>query len=360
MVAMSGGVDSSVAAGLLKRSGYDVIGVTFRLRRCDDEGGVSWCCGRGAEEQALAAAGALGIRHYVIDCAGEFERTVLRPAWDEYDRGRTPSPCPVCNRRIKFEQLMRLKRELGADRVATGHYARIVDKGDGPAPRLYRGVDSSKDQSYFLFGLTGEQLGACVFPLGEHLKSEVRVIAREMGLGNADRKESQDACLTYAEGGFSEALRIRFDAAARAGVFVDRDGNTIGEHGGIHRFTVGQRKGVGVAFGRRAYVARIDGESARVVLSDEVEDLESGVLYASNAVWTGDIQPDLPLTCKAQIRYRHTAAGAVAEPASDGRLKVIFDRPQRAVAPGQAVVLYSGDRVIGGAWIDVGEGLGER
>lgn len=350
---MSGGVDSSVAAGLLKRAGHDVIGATLRLKPCgDDDGEVRWCCSRGAEELSRAVCGVLGVPHYVVDAADEFAEAVLRPAWDEYDRGRTPSPCVVCNEKIKMQLLLDLAHKLGADKVATGHYARVERDEDTGVPVLRRGVDRQKDQSYFLFSLPRKQLAAAVFPLGGYTKPEIRRIAKEMGFANAERQESQDACFVMAEASFAEALRQRFEGDPKPGRIVDPAGKVLGEHHGIHRYTVGQRKGLGIALGRPAYVSRIDGETREVTLTDDPDALESSTLTAAPLIWTGGVRTELPLRCVAQIRYRHKPRPALAEETPDGGLKLTFDTPERAIAPGQAVVLYDGDRVLGGGWID--------
>ena len=353
IAAMSGGVDSSVAAALLQEQGYDVIGATLRLRPCDDSAEVSWCCSRGAEEQSRAVAGVLGIPHYVVEASEAFAAAVLEPSWAEYSRGRTPSPCILCNEKIKFQRLMDFGRKLGATRVATGHYARIRKVGDHLG--LFRGAYRNKDQSYFLFSLTPAQLEATLFPLGELTKAEVREQARGMTFPNAERRESQDACFVNEDAGsFPEALRQRFGAAAKPGRVVDQSGGVLGDHDGIHHFTVGQRKGLGIATGKRAYVTRIEPDEARVVLSDDPDTLLSGSLLASGLVWTGGAKPSCPVRCEAQVRYRHRPAPGEAAVLPDGRLVFRFDTPQKAVAPGQAVVLYEGDRVLGGAWIDEG------
>jgi tRNA-specific 2-thiouridylase len=352
LVAMSGGVDSSVAAGLLVRQGHRVIGATLEFRACDDDTKVSWCCGAAAEAQARDVSAALGIPHYVIKCDLEFESAVLRPAWDEYARGRTPSPCIACNARLKFGLLLDLARKLGAEKVATGHYARLQPGANGDAPALLRAVDRHKDQSYFLFSLSSAQLARAVFPLGQLRKDQVRQLAREMGLSNADRPESQDACFSAPDGGFAEGLRRRFAAEPAPGEIVDSDGNVVGDHSGIHQFTVGQRRGLKVSLGRRAYVAAIDAARRRVVITTDEREMESRGLAASGTVWTGDRRPDLPLRCQAQIRYRHPAAGAIVASADGDRLEVSFEDPQRAVAPGQAVVFYDDELVLGGSWID--------
>jgi tRNA-specific 2-thiouridylase len=353
MVAMSGGVDSSVAAGLLARQGFNVIGVTLLFSACDDET-VNWCCGTPAQVDARAVAQKLGIPFYTVDCATEFESRVLRPAWEEYARGRTPSPCVVCNRQIKFEMLLELGKKLGINKMASGHYARIVRDKKTERPLLYRGKDPTKDQSYFLYSLSEEQLGNMIFPLGELEKTEVREIAREMGFSNAERKESQDACFVYSEGSFAEGLRVRFDAPASSGLVVDNAGNRLGEHAGIHNYTIGQRKGLGIAVGHRAYVTHIDPNRSQVVLSDAAEDLEARYIWATETVWTSGRPAELPVRCQVQIRYRHRPVDAVIEWERAGRVKLRFDTPQRAVAPGQAAVFYLGSQVLGGGWIEKG------
>lgn len=353
LVAMSGGVDSSVAAALLLRNGFGVTGVTFRMDPCLGQGGDGSRSGSEGEDEARTAAEKLGIPHRVIDCRDEFERLVLKRSWLEYDAGRTPNPCAICNRDLKFGTLLREAANLGADCVATGHYARLV-KGDGDRDvRLLRGRDSGKDQSYFLFSLSREQLSRAIFPLGELTKAEVRRLAREFGLANAERKESQDACAVLNDEGLAETLRLRFGGRERLGRIVTCDGEEVGRHRGVHRFTVGQRKGIGVSLGRRAYVASIDSESSDVIVSADEESLLARGLVASGLNWLAK-EPAAPSSfrCEAQIRYRHAAVGAGVELPGDGSAIAAFDNPQRAVTPGQAVVFYSGDRVVGGGWID--------
>lgn len=349
IAAMSGGVDSSVAAALLKQQGYNVIGATLRLRPCSDEDNAKWCCSRGAEEQSRAVAGVLDIPHYVIDASDVFEAEILRPAWAEYDSGRTPSPCIRCNDKIKFKMLMDLGKKLGAAHIATGHYARVVQNDNGPA--LLRGKDPAKDQSYFLFSLPKEFLRAAIFPLGDLLKTEVRKLAKGFKFPNAERKDSQDACFSYGEEGFAEALRIRFNAVSRPGSVMNMKGERMGDHQGIHLYTVGQRKGLRIAVGKRAYVARIDSDKDRIYLTDSPGDLACTALIATDVIWTGGVSPSLPLRCAAQIRYRHQPTEAEASLDDAGRLRVRFDLPESAAAPGQAVVLYEGERVLGGGWI---------
>lgn len=347
---MSGGVDSSVAAGLLLRQEYDVVGVTLIFRPCDDADNVSWCCGRGAQENARAVCQSLGIRHYAIDCAKEFEAAVLKPAWDTYRSGRTPSPCILCNADIKFKIIMERAQKLGATKLATGHYA-IIEHGDTPV--LRRGTYAPKDQTYFLYSLNRAQLNFTLFPLGRLKKSEVRELAREMGFVNAERKESQDACFVTADGNFQDALRQRFHSPKTPGKIVDPDGKILGRHNGVYNFTIGQRKGLNIALGRRAFVSKIDAGTNQVVLTTDEKDLLSTTVLADKVSWTGDVQPEFPLRCEAQIRYRSKPSAGSATLLADGRLQVVFDEPQKAVAPGQALVLYDGDRVVGGGWIDL-------
>jgi tRNA-specific 2-thiouridylase len=353
VVAMSGGVDSSAVAGMLVRSGCRAIGATLVMAQ-GVKPGTPALGSLDAATEARAVAEKIGIEHRTIDCAAAFREEVLAPSWREYDRGRTPSPCVVCNDRIKFRTLAALADEVGAQKIATGHYARIEPDPDGRGVALLRGVDAIKDQSYFLHAVSMEHLRRSFLPLGGLTKPEVRALARDMGLSNADRDESQDACFADGETGFAEALRRSFGASARCGAIVRPDGSELGRHEGLHRFTIGQRKGLGVATGSRAYVCCIDGETGRVVLSGDPADLESDGLEASGFRWIGGAQPLGPFRCEAQIRYRHRAAEATAEILDGGVLRVRFDEKVRAVAPGQAVVLYRGDRVLGGGWIERG------
>ncbi len=352
VVGMSGGVDSSVAAALLTQNGYNVVGVTLLFRPCDDDGTANWCCGMGAQDQARGVAEKLGIRHYSIDCAKPFEQEVLRPAWEQYARGRTPSPCVICNREVKFRHMLDLVHKLGGEKVATGHYARILQDKEAGKPVMLRGKDSSKDQSYFLFSLSRQQMESVLFPLGHYLKTEVRELAREMGFSNADRKESQDACFVHPEEGFAEGLRRKFDASASPGRIVDQEGKHLGEHHGIHRYTIGQRKGLGIALGQRAYVSNIDAKNSEVVLTTRVGDILSDYFSVSQVAWVGGPQPLFPLRCQVQIRYQHRPAEAMIESAQAGKVNVRFEEPQSAVTPGQAAVFFDNDRVLGGGWID--------
>jgi len=343
VVAMSGGVDSSVAAAMLLKAGHRVTGVTLLMEVCSAEH---------CDEASMArqVANLLGIDHHEIDCRREFEKLVLLPCWSEYDRGRTPNPCGICNPRVKFAALLEQARKLSADRIATGHHARIEITGAGPA--LLRGRDTGKDQSYFLFGLSAEQLATSLFPVGDLTKSRVREIARELNLPNANQEESQDAC--FAAGGeeFPEELRNRFDQPSRPGQVRDEQGQLLGQHSGFHRFTIGQRRGLGISVGKRSWVKAIDAETATVIMTSDWDRLLSSGLLASNLVW-GPRFFDFPGgRVEVQVRSRHEPAPATLVREKDTSVRVQFDEPQRAVTPGQAVVFYLGERLIGGGWIE--------
>lgn len=343
VVAMSGGVDSSVAAALLLRQGYEVVGATLQLLPCEDRTvDASSCCGLDGARAARAVAEKLGIPHAVLDCRGEFERDVLRASWDEYARGRTPNPCILCNQFVKWGFLLRRIAGLGGELAATGHYARL-----GPGPSLWRAADPLKDQSYFLFSLSDEQLARTLFPLGGLTKAEVRELARGLGLPTAERPESQDACYVASEDGFAESLRLRFDAEARPGAFVSPDGRALGRHEGVHRFTIGQRRGLGVALGARAFVSEIRAGAGEVVLSTDER-----ALYARGLVVRLARPLSGPERFEVQIRSRHKAVPARLVAADAETAEIAFEVPQRAVSPGQAAVFYEGERVMGGGWIE--------
>jgi tRNA-specific 2-thiouridylase len=346
LVAMSGGVDSAVAAALLQEAGHEVIGATLRLFSETQAARGAVCGGQDHIESARAAAAVLGIRHEVLEAAGRFEEAVLRPAWADYDSGRTPNPCVLCNARVKLASLAERAAALGACAIATGHYARLVH-GPGGQPALHRGVDPRKDQSYFLYRLEPGQLGMLRLPLGSLTKDEVRAKAEALGLPCAERSESQDACLEPADGSFAEALRLRFGAPARPGPFRAPDGRELGRHEGIHRFTIGQRKGTGVALGERAYVSDIDAQRASVTLDPDPGSLLAAGLVAGDLHWQGGA-PEAPRPCRVQVRYRSAAIEGRLESLEGGLALVRFAAPERAVTPGQAAVLYDGDRVLGG------------
>jgi tRNA-specific 2-thiouridylase len=352
VVAMSGGVDSSVAAALLREAGHEVIGITLKLQGCYEPGASRSCCSIDGIDRARAAAGQLGVPHYVIDCVREFGEQVLRPAWEEYARGRTPSPCLLCNERIKFGLLLSRARELGATRVATGHYARVAADARGE-PVLLRGVDRDKDQSYFLAGLTPEQLGAVGVPIGDLRKTEVRAKARALGLATAGARESQDACLVGPDESFAEMLRLRFGAESRPGPIVGSGGAVLGRHPGLHHFTIGQRRGLALSSGGRHWVKGLRAEDAAVVVTGDEGELFADRFTAVGMSWCGGgAASDRPGRCHIQIRYRHTAQSAEVERTGPASIRAIFDAPVRAITPGQAAVLYDGERVLGRGWID--------
>ncbi len=352
VVAMSGGVDSSVAALWLAEQGYEVVGLTLRLIACDDPETRGSCCDAEAVTGARAVADAIGASHYVVDLEAEFERRILLPAWEAYAAGRTPNPCVLCNEQVKWQTLLRRADALGARYVATGHHAR-VDRGE-PRPVLRRGVDPAKDQSYFLFRLSAAQLARTLLPVGEFTKERVRQAARERGLITADRRESQDACLASADGGFAEALRRRFGGSIRGGDLIDDGGRVVGRHDGIHRFTVGQRRGLGVALGRPAFVRAIDAGRRSVALTTDGTALDSPGLLTTDVRWFDDPGTADGADLDVQIRYRHRPVPSRVERTGNDTAAVHFSVPQRAVTPGQAAVFYNGDRVVGGGWIDRG------
>jgi tRNA-specific 2-thiouridylase len=347
---MSGGVDSSAAAALLLEQGYEVIGVTLQLQPCQETGDRRSCCCADGVVQARTVAGQLGIPHYVLDCQQEFAEKVLEPCWREYSRGRTPNPCVLCNERIKFGALLDFARSLGADCIATGHYARVDRRGGGAS--LNRGRDPRKDQSYFLFSLDAAQLGSALMPLGDLTKAEVRSQARQRGLVTADRRESQDICLSAPDAGFGEYLCRRFGGTRHPGEIVDSSGRVVGRHEGIHHFTIGQRRGAGVALGRPAWVKDIDTAAGRITLTTDEQELLSTGLTAVGLVWHTTLERGTSLACHVQTRYRQAPVPARVELQDEGRARVLFERRVRAVTPGQAVVFYHGDQVVGGGWID--------
>jgi tRNA-specific 2-thiouridylase len=362
-VAMSGGVDSSAAAAILKDEGHELVGFTMQLwnqRRglsldADGEPLPSRCCSLDDVYDARRVAEELGFPFYVLNLERDFERDVVAPFVESYLGGETPIPCVACNSRLKFASLERLARSLGCDKVATGHYARVAHDEAAGRHRLLRGRDARKDQTYFLWELTQEQLARAMFPLGEMEKAEVREAAREHKLYVAGKKESQEICFVpdgdYA--GFIdrylEAEGREHDAPPR-GEIVDAGGRVLGEHGGIHRYTVGQRRGLGLARELPLYVVRVEPESNRVVVGHE-DELLCTEFEAAGVNWIAFDEPSEPVRADVRVRYRHTEAPALITPLGPARVRVTFDEPQRAVTPGQATVFYRGEEVVGGGWI---------
>ena len=361
-VAMSGGVDSSTVAALLRSEGHNVIGLTMQLwnqRRLAGREGMpeqvtGRCCSLDDVYDARSVAQHLGIPYYVVNHEERFERDVVRPFVAEYLSGRTPIPCSLCNNHLKFDQLHVVARQIGADYVATGHYACVENDDTCGRWLLKRPADHSKDQTYFLFGLTQEQLSRTVFPLGGMTKPEVRELARRYGLALAEKPDSQEIC--FVPGGdykrFIDAyLAERGECMPdTAGELVSTSGDVIGEHHGIHNFTVGQRKGLGVATGSPLYVIQINGAEKQVVVGSD-EHLYSRTLRAHrlNLISVEDLRE--PMRVAVKIRHRHEPAAAVIEKSGDDGILATFDQPQRAITPGQAAVFYDGDTVVGGGWI---------
>ncbi len=347
VVAMSGGVDSSVAAALLVEQGHDVIGVSMQLY--DNSSGFGTCCTIDDLHDARRVAARLGIPHYIVNFESHFHAHVQQNFIDEYARGRTPIPCAHCNSEVKFSELLSRAGGYGASHLATGHYARI-EPGDHGRVRLRRGRDAAKDQSYFLFSLTQSQLANARFPVGDLPKDEVRAHAHRLGLAVADKPDSQEICFVP-DGDYAAFLERAEPVLATAGTIVDDTGRTLGTHGGVHRFTVGQRKGLGLSVGVPLYVVAIDAAAQAVTVGPR-EALERRTLTASKVNWISGDAPVTWMTATAQIRHRHRAAPARVRALDGGRAEVEFDAPQSAVSPGQAVVCYDGDEVLGGGWID--------
>lgn len=345
VVAMSGGVDSSVCALLLKRRGLQVIGLSMRLFEGRADAGGSGCCGVEDIADARRVASKLGIPFYALNVKGEFEKFVVRPFVAEYLAGRTPSPCIMCNEKLKFEILLRRARGLGADLFATGHYARVV--GEGGRYELRRAADQRRDQSYFLFTLGQKELSHTLFPLGEMKKGEVRAIAAAEGLPVAVKPDSQENCFVP-PGGYADFVAGRAGGDP-SGEILDTTGRTVGRHKGYFRYTVGQRRGTGLAFGAPRYVTAIDAEKKTVTIGPN-EDLLSGTLDADGASWVSGLPPADGAECTVMIRSTHRGVPARIFPKTDS-FRVKFHSPVRAVAPGQAAVIYDGDKLLGGGWI---------
>jgi len=345
VVAMSGGVDSSVAAALMVEQGNEAIGVTMSLA-----GDGSRCCSVEDADDARRVASSLGMRHFVANYGASFRRAVQEVFADEYLAGRTPIPCVTCNTKFKFEHLIERAQVFGAERVASGHYARIDDDPGTGLKRLRTASDPSKDQTYFLFELQQKQLSSVLFPLGNMVKSEVRAHARRLGLETADKAESQEICFVP-DGDYAAAVeRIRPEALPGEGDIVDGSGKVLGRHAGIHHFTVGQRRGLGLSAPNPLYVSSIDAVR-NVVVVGEREDLLASVACVQRVSWVAGSPPDRGQHARVKIRNGDPGNAAELCFCDDGSVRVEFDEPVTAVTPGQAAVFYDGETVLGGGWI---------
>ena len=351
VVGLSGGVDSSVAAYLLKKAGHEVIGVTMQIWQ-EEENSIQeengGCCGLSAVEDARRVAQMLDIPYYVMNFRSEFKSAVIDYFVEEYKAGRTPNPCIACNRYVKWESLYSRARAIGADCIATGHYSQIVKLENGRYA-LQKSVTDAKDQTYALYNLTQEQLANTMMPVGAYSKEEIRGIAEEIGLLVANKPDSMEICFVP-DDDYAGFIEDYTGESFPEGNFVNTAGEVLGKHKGIIHYTVGQRKGLGIALGARAFVKEIRPETNEVVLATN-EELFSSVLYADRINFMSIASLDAPMEVMAKIRYNHKGAPAVIEMAGEDLLKVTFSEPQRAVTPGQAVVFYDGDIVVGGATI---------
>lgn len=352
LIAMSGGVDSSVAAKIMVRDGFECIGCTMKLHNNigDEEiaEGSHTCCSLSDVEDARSVAMRLGMPYYVFNFQDDFKEKIIDKFIRSYQCGRTPNPCIDCNRYMKFDKLFERAKVLGCDYIVTGHYARI-EFYDGKY-HLLKAIDDTKDQSYVLYGMNQYQLEHTKFPLGGMRKTETRALAEEGGFINADKPDSQDICFVP-DGDYASVIEKYSGTVEKPGKFVDTNGNVLGEHKGITHYTIGQRKGLGLPMKHPVYVQKIDVERNEVVLGTN-EELFKCELTASEMNWLSGSAPAGDLRCSAKIRYRHAEQPCTVTPVGEDRISLVFDEPQRAITPGQAVVLYCGDEVIGGGIID--------
>ncbi len=353
MIGMSGGVDSSVAAAILLEKGYEVIGVTMQIwpdmeeERLKTEGG---CCSLSAVDDARRVANKLGIPYYVMNFKEVFEKKVIDYFTEEYINGRTPNPCIACNRHVKFDALLNKAVSMGIDYIATGHYAKVEFDETSKRFLLKKSVTDRKDQTYALYNLTQEQLARTLMPIGDYEKDRVRELAKELGLTVATKPDSQEICFVE-DNDYAGFIEKNTDYKVKPGNFVDTKGKILGRHNGIIHYTVGQRKGLGITFGKPMFVVGIDAKNDNVVLGEEGEVL-SDSLTASDLNFISIEKLDGPMSVEVKIRYSARPAVATITPAGEGQVKVEFDIPQRAITPGQSVVFYDGDVVVGGGVIE--------
>ena len=350
LVAMSGGVDSSVAAKLLADSGHECVGCTMKLYENEDAAAArgKTCCTLDDAEDARSVAYKLGMPFYVFNFKDDFREKIIGRFVRSYLEGKTPNPCIDCNRYMKFDKLYERASLLGCSHIATGHYARVIEENG--VYKLKKALDPDKDQSYVLYSLTQEQLGRTLFPLGEYRKTDIRKIADEAGFLNAAKPDSQDICFVP-DGNYAALIEKITGETPAAGDYVDEDGKVIGRHKGLIRYTIGQHKGLGMPFPDKMYVLRLDKKQNRVVLGPS-ESLFSTEVRAGGFNWIAGKAPNGPFRCKAKIRYRQKEQWATVTPEGEDRVLIVFDEPQRAVTPGQAAVLYDGDEVLGGGEIE--------
>jgi tRNA-specific 2-thiouridylase len=351
-LAMSGGVDSSTAAALLREQGHEVVGLTLQLWDYTSENlasGRGRCCSPADVADAREVADRLNMPHYIFDHSDSFERRVVGPFVEGYAAGTTPSPCISCNRLVKFELLWKLARGLGTDLLATGHYARL--ESGSARPRLHKARDADKDQSYFLFDVPAARLESVIFPLGAMTKDEVRAAARRLGVSVADKAESFELCF-IPDGDKDRFVEQRLDGSTDAsGPIRHTDGRLLGYHGGLHRFTIGQRRGIGLTSPEPLFVVGLEAETSTLVVGPGAA-LTADHLLADRCNWLSIEAPRSPINVAARIRHRHHEVPARLEPFGDGRVRVDFEEPQRAVTPGQGVAFYDGDLLLGGGWIE--------